>query len=156
MLRRLRPAAWAALAVFTVVLFFVTLVDRTGGGDRTIYLKPFGSFMQMTKWHGIMYALGQGCGNIVLFIPIGFFLPMVSRIKPWLVIFICTQLSLFIEICQYAFRIGVSDIDDLIFNTLGGIFGVILFIISKKALKRYEKRQKHKKHKKHHHHKSHK
>ncbi len=155
MLRRLRPAAWVGLAASVLLMFFVTLVDRSSA-TRALYLVPFKSFTGIVKVHGIMVALSQACGNILLFLPIGFFLPMVSRIKPWLSVVFCTAISLFVELCQLSFRIGVADVDDLIFNTLGGIFGVILFIIAKKALKRYEKRQKHRKHKKHHHHKNHK
>ena len=35
-------------------------------------------------------------------------------------------LSLMLEVCQYAFALGRTDIDDLIFNTVGALIGAVL------------------------------
>jgi glycopeptide antibiotics resistance protein len=64
-------------------------------------------------------------GSILLFIPLGFLLPVLNKkfnrfnktIK------ISLALSLTIEILQYLFRVGQFDIDDIILNTIGSILG---------------------------------
>ena len=62
-------------------------------------------------------------GNIILFLPYGFFLSYFVKLKK---VKIITSLSLFVsfivEIIQY--RIGrVFDVDDIILNVIGGIIG---------------------------------
>ena len=41
-------------------------------------------------------------------------------------------LSLFIETMQFGLNTGVSDIDDVIFNTIGAILGYLAYIFIKK------------------------
>ncbi|WP_280771843.1 VanZ family protein [Salipaludibacillus daqingensis] len=76
-------------------------------------------------------------GNIVAFIPLGILLPLIfdkiRRITQ--VIFISFMVSLIIEITQYVSHLGVSDVDDIILNTMGGILGfMILCLIKREAL----------------------
>lgn len=72
-------------------------------------------------------------GNCVWFIPLGIMLPAIYRDfrkKPMLVIFIGMVVSCSIEILQYVLCTGVTDIDDVIFNTIGtavGYWGWFLF-----------------------------
>ena len=66
-------------------------------------------------------------GNIILFLPYGFFLSYFVKLKR---VKIITILSLFVsfivEIIQY--RIGrVFDVDDIILNVIGGIIGYYLY-----------------------------
>jgi len=66
--------------------------------------------------------------NVMLFVPFGFLLPMLWRqFERWHVTVLCGfALSLFIELAQlFSFR--VTDIDDLIMNTLGSAVGYFLF-----------------------------
>ena len=67
-------------------------------------------------------------GNIMLFIPFGFFSSYYLKNKKMLTPVILTLVtSLTIEVVQY--YIGrVFDIDDIILNVLGGIIGFLLFI----------------------------
>lgn len=81
--------------------------------------------------------LKQVFWNIILFIPLGFFLTHIF-IKKWFckIIFYCFLFSLCIEIFQlligiiiwYNYR--VIDIDDVILNTIGGFIGYIFYKIS--------------------------
>ena len=48
-------------------------------------------------------------------------------------------ISLSIEIIQYAFRIGASDIDDIILNCLGGGIGILIYLLLEKLFKTKEK-----------------
>lgn len=64
-------------------------------------------------------------GNVLAFIPFGFFLPIVfkrvSNIKNIMLYGIL--FSLFIEILQLTTRLGSFDIDDIILNTIGTVLG---------------------------------
>ena len=70
----------------------------------------------------------QVIGNILLFIPFGYFVSAYCKIKGLGTITIVTLLSsLVIEIVQR--YIGRSfDVDDIILNVVGGIIGFLLYI----------------------------
>ena len=72
-------------------------------------------------------------GNIALFMPLPFFLVFIFHInslqKTILVAFI---ISVCIELTQFIFSIGVADIDDIILNTIGAIFGGVILKLLKR------------------------
>jgi glycopeptide antibiotics resistance protein len=72
------------------------------------------------------FAFGNVVGNIIIFIPLGIYLPSFKKDKRVLVnlIFIFS-VSLFVETIQGLLGIGVSDIDDIILNCLGGWIGIL-------------------------------
>jgi len=64
-------------------------------------------------------------GNIILFIPVPFFLAMVFNIKsPVKLFFAALCISTAVEISQYVLSIGVADIDDIILNMAGAGAGM--------------------------------
>ena len=73
-------------------------------------------------------------GNMLLFIPIGLIIPLLNRnfssIKA--VIFTAFCLSLLAEIIQYLFILGISDIDDIIYNIVGATVGFFLYSVTKR------------------------
>lgn len=68
-------------------------------------------------------------GNMIMFIPYGFFISYILKEKkPWNIILLSFFASFTIEITQY--RIGrVFDIDDILLNLIGGILGYIIYIM---------------------------
>jgi len=72
-------------------------------------------------------------GNICIFIPIGFMIPLLwSRFNRfWKVSLIGLSISLFIEITQLS-QARSSDIDDLWLNTVGSMIGYYVYIVMKK------------------------
>lgn len=73
-------------------------------------------------------------GNIGMFAPVGFCLPLLWRRRKWYHAFFAGGLfSVFIEFVQI-FVGRVSDIDDIILNTGGSLIGFILFYISSKVI----------------------
>lgn len=71
--------------------------------------------------------------NIILFIPFGFLCPLLWKSKRfwYRTIFAGFLLSLLIEISQiFSFR--VTDIDDLLMNTLGACIGYFCFVLFRK------------------------
>ena len=70
-------------------------------------------------------------GNVIGFLPFGFFLPILSRRlrNGVLVTMSGFGLSLLVESIQLIFKVGCFDVDDLILNTLGVLFGYLSFWI---------------------------
>lgn len=81
--------------------------------------------------------------NILAFVPFGIYLAMLkpnSAIVKLVAIVGFTSLS--IEVIQYLFTIGASDITDLIGNTFGGLLGILFDRVSVKILKSRQKTNK--------------
>lgn len=76
----------------------------------------------------INYFIINFLGNIIMFIPIGLLIPILFKVSDLFVILSGFCFSLFIEISQL-FLIRGTDIDDLIFNTLGSILGLLIYKI---------------------------
>lgn len=66
-------------------------------------------------------------GNIIWFVPFGFYLKCIRQIKKmWLIVAAGLLLSLVVESMQYLWGTGISEIDDLILNTFGTFIGAML------------------------------
>jgi glycopeptide antibiotics resistance protein len=68
-------------------------------------------------------------GNGLLFVPFGFFLPLLCRhLRKWRrVLALTSVIVLVIEVTQYFTLLGVADIDDFILNVAGSMLGYILY-----------------------------
>ena len=80
------------------------------------------------------YKVENLLGNVLIFIPLGFLLPLlIKRFRnTWLILMAGFFLSVFYECFQLVTGIGVFDVDDMLLNTLGTAIGVIIFWIIKK------------------------
>lgn len=87
--------------------------------------------MFMGEFSDINYALYNVIGNILLFVPLGFCIPLFFNKKNRInkVILYGFLASLTIELLQLFTLNNITDIDDIIFNTLGSIIGFIIFNI---------------------------
>ncbi|CEN75471.1 glycopeptide antibiotics resistance protein [[Clostridium] sordellii] len=76
--------------------------------------------------------------NVIYFIPLGFLLPLLfNKINSFLkIILISTITSSLIEIIQLFTIFSVSNIDDIIFNIIGSVIGLILFKLFEKIVKK--------------------
>lgn len=74
----------------------------------------------------INYFIINFLGNIIMFMPIGFFIPLLCEIPDKKIIIVGFLFSLFIEVCQLFLNRG-TDVDDLILNTLGTILGLLVY-----------------------------
>lgn len=75
-------------------------------------------------------------GNILAFMPMGFLLPIIFHsLQSFKRITTITFLiSSFLEMIQFLLKLGITDIDDVILNTLGGLLGYLLLILSRKTV----------------------
>ncbi|MGX9290774.1 VanZ family protein [Bacillus sp. A015] len=93
---------------------------------------------------GLTSFIKQIIGNVILFIPLGFILPILSSFYQLRkVIYIGFLVSLSIELIQFGLDLIVGynyrsfDVDDIITNTLGTLIGVIIYKYSKNLLDKY-------------------
>ncbi|WJY69082.1 VanZ like family protein [Corynebacterium auris] len=105
----------AAVVCITVGKAYVDgpLWDASVQALREIRLIPLQEFSQPTVWYGPWLNF---LGNVALFVPVG--LLARRRAVP-----VGAGLSLAIELTQFVTATGYTDIDDLIFNTLGAALG---------------------------------
>lgn len=77
-------------------------------------------------------------GNVVLFIPFAAAIHFLSYNKVTDIgkILIILATSLFIESMQYAFNIGVFDVDDILLNLTGGAIGLCILNLFRKIRRR--------------------
>lgn len=93
-----------------------------------IVTEGFGAF---SKVHVVRTAdVGQAIANVLLYVPMGYLLPYVFdwfRKNKRRAVCFCVLFSFFTENVQLMFRRGCYDFDDLVFNSIGGFIGVLLF-----------------------------
>lgn len=105
------------------------VVDGSAHAVRRINLQLFGGFENASVWYGGWTDL---VGNIALFMPLGAALYVAGRNTSgtrWGLggaMLIGLGVSLCIESTQYIFALGFSDIDDLLYNTVGAVLGALL------------------------------
>lgn len=69
--------------------------------------------------------------NILAFIPLGGLIQKLSRNKKvYRTFFACLLISLLFEWLQFFFAIGITDITDLIHNSLGSLIGILIVKMS--------------------------
>lgn len=127
------------LASLTILPAFK--IDNNGiefitNGNGSINFIPFKAFSvtynMLFQEHNINYFLINIIGNIVMFIPFGFFPALLwNRYTFQKAIFIGFFSSLFIEICQLRLP-RETDIDDIWLNVIGAILGFLLFKLIEK------------------------
>lgn len=123
---RLWPAINAALWLLCVfVILYTALLTRTPGSYEPI-LTPFYSFVAartQPEWYRTVLM------NIYVFVPLGMALSAAlgKRLPLWLRMLLTVLfgfgLSATVEYTQYFRQLGLPEIDDIIFNTLGSLLG---------------------------------
>ena len=96
-------------------------------------LQPFREFEAMVNGMHFFW-FKQIFLNVLLFVPFGFLLPMISKHfrNPILTVVTGCIFSCFIEITQYITGRGLTEVDDVITNTIGAAVGVMLYkLVSK-------------------------
>lgn len=94
---------------------------------RSINMIPFKTIIEFFTSESIDMgrALANIGGNIAIFVPLGIFVAYAAYNKPLRISFLCLLLISFgLEVIQYVFALGSSDIDDILLNFAGGAIGV--------------------------------
>lgn len=151
---KLRICLLGMFIIYIILLFRITLFKQAslfnlfaanGTGERSLSLIPFGSVFKMIHTGISASRIAENIfGNILLFFPFGVIFPVLSAKADADVdanaagiikspreekktLTAALALSFFIEISQLLLALGVTDIDDLLFNVLGAYMGYLLY-----------------------------
>ncbi|MBQ0139869.1 MAG: VanZ family protein [Kurthia sp.] len=103
----MKPTTWVITVLYVVFLFW--------------YLR--GNDIGFTN------VVSQMFGNIILFLPIGILLPLLTKffLSATKVIITTLIISLLFECIQIVFGLGNFNVDDVIYNTVGGTIGYLIW-----------------------------
>lgn len=113
---------------YLIILLGATFLNRNQVYFGNINLHLFSSYKEAyisglsSNWRNIIL-------NILLFVPMGFLIPLLNKKlrKPYITIGIGFLISLLIEIIQAIAHIGICELDDIFNNTIGTVIGYCLF-----------------------------
>lgn len=111
--------------LYFVALFMLTLGCRNPSVEYRAILTPN---FRISSFSSLIDILE----NIVLFIPLGYF--AVNWFKSNAVrksVVLGLVMTLIIELLQFVFKLGYFEVNDIIFNTLGAVLGVLLVMFIK-------------------------
>lgn len=144
---------WVIFVFYLILLaYFLFFSDYFGRGSHIqeeyaynlVPFKEIRRFIVYRRVVGTQSFFLNIVGNIVGFMPCGFFLPVISRrSRRWFnTVLLSFLFSLSIETVQLVFKVGSFDVDDMILNTLGGMLGYILYKIVQHIRIRRKRRAK--------------
>jgi glycopeptide antibiotics resistance protein len=136
---RLNKLTFALFVIYLIALTWIILfkmhfniASLSNVNLRRINLIPFAGSLIVNGRVGISEIIL----NVIIFIPFGIYISILGNkwgiIKKIIPVF---AVSLIYETLQYIFSIGMSDITDLLGNTLGGVIGIGLFSGASKIFK---------------------
>lgn len=102
-------------------------------------IKRFWIYRDQIGWFSVFMNL---VGNVLIFVPFGFFMAMGSH-RPNLIrtVFYAFLWSLCVEFVQLVTKLGSFDVDDLLLNTLGGLLGFLIYVICGFLRRHHDKRR---------------
>ena len=119
-----KELTYLAFIIYLLSLFqLVTLQDAVSWSTNN-----FIPLKEITRYNiGSDLFIKNVIGNILLFVPFGFFISYILKSKRWFEPFIITVIcSCTIEFVQLS--IGrVFDVDDILLNLIGGVIGYIIY-----------------------------
>ncbi|EOS79356.1 hypothetical protein C817_02916 [Dorea sp. 5-2] len=132
------------------IIYFLIFSDwygRTGEMQEYHYnlvlFKEIKRFWNYRDQVGLFAMFTNLFGNVIIFMPFGFFMPMASRYRScFSAVFYSFGLSLCVETFQLLTKVGSFDVDDLLLNTIGGLAGYVIFAVCAVIRRRYADKEK--------------
>lgn len=128
-----REIMYASFLIYILCLFNVV----TAGEINSIYSEGFNliPFKEIMRYKlGSRLFMTNVLGNIIIFIPYGFFINYFTKNKKlWVSILLGIFLSGTIEMTQY-FIGRIFDIDDIILNSVGMLMGFLIYKLGSKIV----------------------
>lgn len=133
-----RGRGWALLALlaYGAVMIALTMLKAffvigmlwrpEAQRGRSMEWVPFAQFRAAQSWFGPLF---DALGNLAFFVPLGvlLFILLENRARAVLVVVACGAVtSALVEILQYVFALGHSDVTDFLFNTAGALLGAVI------------------------------
>ncbi len=145
-IKKIRIFGKVMFVIYIIFLFYFLIFSdcygRVGKMEEYHYniilFKEIRRFWEYREELGCFAVFTNLVGNILIFIPFGFLISLVSSQRRGLMsVYFSMGLSLCVEVFQFFTKTGSFDVDDLVLNTVGGIFGWIVFLIINNVRRRY-------------------
>ncbi len=117
------------LAEYVVMIFCSTVFIRSVMDERKYDFRPFWSYRAIQDGKEELFV--ENIMNVAVFVPVGVMLGCSYKGMTWwktLLVGLCTSVS--IEALQFVFHRGFSEVDDVMHNTLGCVFGYGVYLIA--------------------------
>ena len=142
-----RKLIFAACGAYLLFLIYATFLSRSVAQTYSYRLELMGSARQAFSVEDGLWSLVRGdftairlndpqsmeaiVVSLLLMVPIGYLFPMVCSIRgketrAWQAILAGSVLSALVEVVQLLTRLGMLDVDDWVFNTVGTAAGYLL------------------------------
>ena len=142
-IRKLRLGGRLLLGIYLACLIYFMFFSESYGRTAVnrdyhynlVLFREIRRFVQYRHVLGTTAVLINVAGNVAVFVPLGFALPVLfERIHSFgQVLILSFAISLLAETMQLVLRVGCFDVDDLFLNTVGGCIGYLGYRI----LRRY-------------------
>lgn len=141
--KRIRFISWILFVLYIVILTYCLFLSEVYGRKECSLreyrynlelfkeIRRFWIYREVVGYRAAFLNIG---GNVIGFVPFGFFLPVLKRRfrKGWKIGIMGFLLSLFIETVQLYWKVGSFDVDDLLLNTIGVMIGYLIFMVCNK------------------------
>lgn len=128
--------------VYLAAMLWLLFGQRWGSNTtRAMNLTPFATvklYWRVLKYSHdkslLFHSVVNLVGNVVMFIPLGFYAPYLLRSSRNFVRFLLLMVAvlLTIEVVQYATALGSLDVDDMILNMAGVLAGYIVWLCNRR------------------------
>ena len=145
--KRIKAAAWVLFGIYVALMVYLLFFgDRYGHGPgedimryNLVPLREIRRFLSYRDQLGTRAVVMNLAGNVLLFVPFGAILPVLSRSlrSPLRIAGAGLLLSVSVEVLQLLTRLGSFDVDDLILNTLGALLGYGIFAVCDRFRRKY-------------------
>ncbi len=120
----LQKSSVLLLLEYLFILYGSTVLFRETGAEHKYDLQPFWSYKAIEA--GSTQLLLENIMNVVVFVPLGFLLGVAYKSMTFRrVLLIGISVSVSIEALQYVLMRGLSELNDVIHNTLGCLIGYL-------------------------------
>lgn len=139
---------------YLIFLLYATFLSRTVAQEYNYRLQLMATARQVFSLEGRLWDLFKGdfdvirltgpqalegiVVNVLLFVPLGYLLPQLFSTSACKTIAIGAGVSVGIEIVQLVSKLGMLELDDLVFNTLGTALGLLLLLWVQRGAKQHE------------------
>lgn len=134
-----KPLIRLLFLLYVVLMVWLLFVQRIDAGGTAVEENwNFHPFKTLRLYYGLMssensyyivHAFVNLVGNVLMFVPLGFFLPSIWNVfrRFWVLAPVALFLVVTVEAMQYFTGLGSCDVDDLILNLPGVICGYLLY-----------------------------
>ena len=139
-----RILSWILFLAYLMVLVYLCFFSGEMGRNHSSYGYNLVPFREIKRYYAHIDTIGTYIfvlnivGNVVAFMPFGFFRPLlgVKKLGIFKTVIQGALFSLFIETSQLLVQVGSFDVDDIILNTLGTFAGYLVFSLFNKIYRR--------------------